>query len=164
MHIQILTLKQDDPKKCTAERLIKFDLAKRARRYYTNSVVLNPFSSRLLMPRDKSLCEGVVAIDCSWERAGSTFEKRLPGIHRRLPPLLAGNPVNYAKFDKLTTAEAVAATLYLLGEHDHARTLLDKFKWGHTFFELNEELLHDYTTIDSEHEVKQVLSEYGIES
>jgi len=40
--------------------------------------------------------------------------------------------------------------------------LLDKFKWGHTFFELNQNLLEDYSKLKSEDEIIPLLKEYKI--
>ena len=42
------------------------------------------------------------------------FERQKTGLHRRLPPLFAGNPVNYAKLNKLSTAEAISGALYMM--------------------------------------------------
>jgi pre-rRNA-processing protein TSR3 len=57
---------------------------------------------------------------------------------------LAANPVNYGRPYELTTAEALAAALYVLGEPEHARELLSKFKWGSTFLNLNAAPLNEY--------------------
>jgi len=43
-----------------------------------------------------------------------------------------------------------------------ALELLDKFKWGHTFYELNQELLKDYSKLESEYEINPLLREYNI--
>ena len=79
-----------------------------------------------------------------------------------MPPLLAGNPVNYAKLNKLTTIEAISGALYILGFKKEAHELLDKFKWGHTFYELNQNLLDNYSKIDSELQVCEILKDYGL--
>jgi pre-rRNA-processing protein TSR3 len=52
--------------------------------------------------------------------------------------------VNFGKLTKLTTAEALAAALYIIGLKKEAYKLLSIFKWGHTFFEINHERLETY--------------------
>jgi pre-rRNA-processing protein TSR3 len=68
------------------------------------------------------------------------------GTSRCLPILIAGNPVNFGKLTKLTTAEAIAAALYIGGFKEEAEKILEIFPWGHTFFELNQMLLDNYVT------------------
>ena len=114
------------------------------------------------MPSDKKLATSITAIDCSWNLADKAFATKFSGIHRKLPPLFAGNPVNYSKLNKLTTVEAIAATVFILGNKDLSLKLLDKFKWGHTFFELNQNLLEDYSKLKSEDEIIPLLKEYKI--
>ena len=80
-----------------------------------------------------------------------------------MPPLLAGNPVNYSKINKLTTVEAIAGAAFILGDEILSQKLLEKFNWGHTFLELNENLLHDYQEATSEEQVIQIIREYGYE-
>ena len=162
MKIQVVMLKQDDPKKCTAAKLVKFGIAKNIKRTSNQTFVLDPFSKKTLIPSDKKLAKFITAIDCSWTLAEQEFAKKLSGIHRKLPPLLAGNPVNYAKLNKLTTVEAISAALYILGEKNLSLELLDKFKWGHTFFELNKSLLEEYSKLSSESEIALLLKEYMI--
>lgn len=162
MKIKVVMLKQDDPKKCTAAKLVKFGIANNVKHTSSKTIVLDPFSEKILIPSDKALTNSITAIDCSWSLAEREFAKKLSGIHRKLPPLLAGNPVNYAKLNKLTTVEAIAAALFILGEKDPGLDLLDKFKWGHTFFELNQSLLEEYSKLGSEAEIAPLLKEYRI--
>lgn len=153
---------QDDPKKCTAAKMVKFGIAKSIKKIGNKGLVLDPFSEKTLLPKDKSLINSIVGIDCSWNLADQAFSKKFSGIKRKLPPLLAGNPVNYAKLNKLTTAEALAASLFILGFRDDALTILDKFKWGHTFYDLNQNLLDEYSKLESEDQIDVILKEYGL--
>jgi pre-rRNA-processing protein TSR3 len=59
--------------------------------------------------------------------------------------LFAGNPTNYSKATKLSTVEALAGALYIAGFNDEATKLLSIFVWGHTFLELNANLLENYS-------------------
>lgn len=162
MKIQVVMLKQDDPKKCSAEKLVKFGLAKNVKKTSGKTLVLDPFAKKTILNNDKKIVDSITAIDCSWNLADQVFTTDFSGIHRKLPPLFAGNPVNYSKLNKLTTVEAVSATLFILGNKDECMKLLDKFKWGHTFFELNKNLLEDYSKIESEEQIFSLLKEYEI--
>ena len=162
MQVNVLLLKQDDPKKCTAAKLVKYKLAKNIKKISKNTLVLDPFSSKTLLRNDRKRVKSITAIDCSWNLADQTFTKQYPGLRRKLPPLFAGNPVNYSKIGKLSSVEAIAGAAFILGLNDLAQELLDKFKWGHTFYELNKELLDDYSKIESEEVIPQLLKEYNI--
>ncbi|MEK0318155.1 MAG: DUF367 family protein [Nitrosopumilus sp.] len=162
MRIQVLMLKQDDPKKCTAAKLVKFGLANNVHKTSNKTLVLDPFAEKTLLNKDKKLIRSVTGIDCSWSLADKTFVKKFTGIRRKLPPLFAGNPVNYSKLNKLTTVEAISAALYILGHRDLSLKMLDKFKWGHTFYELNKELLDEYSKLESENKINSILLDFGI--
>ena len=129
MLVQVLMLKQDDPKKCTAAKIVKFGLAKNIKKTSNKTLVLNPFAQKTILPKDKTLANSITGIDCSWNLANKTFTTKFSGIARKLPPLFAGNPVNYAKLNKLTTVEALSGALFILGFYDDAMLLLEKFKW-----------------------------------
>jgi len=156
-------LKQDDPHRCTAARLAKFGLARALHRTWQiprNSLVLNPTASSVLLPSDRHSLTRLVAVDCSWEKALIQFSESLPGLQRRLPTLLAANPTNYAKRNKLSSVEALAAASYILGFRDNAAKLLSLFKWGHTFLSLNGELLEAYSSAKSNENLIEIESQY----
>ena len=162
MKLQVLMFYQDDPKKCTAAKMVKFGLAQNIKKIGNKALVLDPFSEKTLLPNDKSSVNSIIGIDCSWNLANQAFSRKYNGIKRKLPPLLAGNPINYAKLNKLTTAEALAASLFILGFKDQGLELLDKFKWGHTFYELNQNLLEEYSKLENEEQIESILKEYGL--
>lgn len=162
MLVQVLMLNQDDPKKCTAAKLVKFGLAKRTRRLPGKTILLNPYSNSFLIPRDRYISNSITAIDCSWNRAAEIFPHKVIGVSRKLPPLFAGNPVNFSKIGKLTSAEALAGALYILGYESLSSKLMEKFKWGHTFLELNQNLLGDYSKLIDENEITRIVKEYRI--
>ncbi len=113
--------------------------------------MLNPFAAQRLLPKDRSeaVNHGLAAIDCSWERVERAFEIHLPGLGRRLPTLLASNPVNYATKHKLSSLEALAAALHIMGFRQEAIRALSLFKWGPNFLTLNAEPLEAYSAANN---------------
>lgn len=161
----VLLLRQDDPRKCTAAKLAKFRFAKplfRIRQIPRKAIVLNPFASRTLRSEDRAVAEvkGLVAVDCSWERVQKAFAIRMPGEGRRLPTLLASNPVNYAKPHKLSSLEALTAALYIMGFKERAVQLLSLFKWGNAFLTLNSEPLEAYATAVTANDVTEAEAQF----
>jgi len=158
MNIYVLDYQQDDPSKCTAKKMVRLGLAAEVPRKFhasSSTVVLNPFSDIVLSPSDRG-SKGLLVIDCSWNIAKEVFFRKLGGKHRRLPVLLAGNPTNYSKLRMLSSLEAVAATLYILGERSQAESYLSIYKWGRTFLTLNQDPLEEYSTAESEDEVRDL--------
>jgi len=161
----VLQLRQDDPKKCTAAKMVKFRLAQplfRIRQIPRRALVLNPFASEVLLNghRDDANHFGLVAIDCSWEKVEGAFASRLPGRSVRLPTFLAANPVNYAKQHKLSSLEALAASLYIMGFQEKAKQLLSLFKWAPNFLSLNQNPLDAYATAKSEQEITDLEAQF----
>ena len=163
MNLHVRYEGDDDPDKCTARKLARFDLADlhRSDRATPYGVVLNPPAERALSPGDTDIARenALVALDCSWESAGEKMFS-LPGEHRALPYLVAGNPVNFGRPLQLTTVEAFAAALVILGERDHAERIMAKFTWGDTFLELNEEPLGRYANCEDSADVVAIQQEY----
>ena len=167
----------DDPKKCTARKLARFGLVElhRSARATPPGIVLDPYAERALSPADAdpdgglesdderewgpAVHDRLVALDCSWETAEAEAF-RLGGPHRALPFLVAGNPVNYGTPFQLNTVEAFAGALVILGHREQAEELLSKFRWGHTFLELNDEPLRRYAAAADSTEVVAIQQEY----
>jgi pre-rRNA-processing protein TSR3 len=161
VRISIYHAAQDDPKKNTALRLKRRGLARivtRARFLPKRAIVLNPFGEIAFSPADRERLEqfGLAALDCSWEHAQKVMGGHVKGTSRCLPILIAGNPVNFGKLTKLTTAEAIAAALYIAGFKEESEQLLSIFTWGHTFFELNGMLLDNYVTAKDSAEIVEM--------
>ncbi|MFW5964594.1 MAG: DUF367 family protein, partial [Natronomonas sp.] len=144
-----------------ARKLARFDLVDlhRSARATPPGIVLDPHAEQALSPADASESDALVALDCSWETAESEAFK-LDGPHRALPFLVAANPVNYGTPFQLNTVEAFAAALCILGERERAEELLGKFRWGHTFLELNDEPLRRYADCTDSAEIVAVQGEY----
>jgi len=145
----VYRLGEDDPRKCTSNVLRRHGLARVFRHQSSipkNAIVLNPESTKTLTGGDRrqALENGLVVIDSSWKRSDSIFHLVKRGDHRKLPPLLAANPTNYAVPEKLSSVEAFASALILMGFDELADLVLSKFNWGQTFLVLNGERLRQY--------------------
>ncbi len=57
--------------------MVKFKIASDIRNMNKNNLVLNPFSEKILFPKDKSLIKSIVGIDCSWKLVDQTFSTEL---------------------------------------------------------------------------------------
>jgi len=158
VRIVVYHAKQCDPKKCTTLKLGRHNLVRvvhRIRALPKGSIILNPFSKKAFSPKDRLRLErrGLTAIDCSWIHADEVFELSMRGASRCLPYLIAANPVNYGAPTKLSTVEALAGALYIAGFRDEAKRLLSIFTWGHTFLELNANLLDAYAVAKDSEEI-----------
>lgn len=156
---------QCDPKKCTALKLRRHGLVKLVHKIKflpRRAVVLNPLSKIAFSPTDRERIEkfGLAALDFSWEHAERVLLKSVRGTSRCLPYLIAGNPVNFGSPTKLSTAEALAAALYIAGFKEEAYRLLSIFKWGHTFLELNKERLESYSKAKDSKAVIEVQKQF----
>ena len=153
--LYVLHAAQCDPRKCTAKKLARFRLVSLGATprplQDPGAVLLDPSAATPLCRVD--VVTTLVAVDCSWRHRERVFNALKARRRRRLPYLLAGNPVNYGRPYELTTAEALAAAVYLLGEPQRAQELLDKFKWGPAFLSLNATPLREYASADNVNDV-----------
>lgn len=154
---------QCDPKKCTAKRMLKFNLAKEAKTLSaipSGSIVLSPFSKQALSPADrKHAFKGIVVMDLTWTNIDD-FPRPPRTNERALPYLLASNPVNWGKPMQLNSAEAVLATLLILGDAEQAEGFMGRFNWAPEFIRLNGELLDSYSKAKDSSEIIRIQNEY----
>jgi pre-rRNA-processing protein TSR3 len=160
VRIFIFQAGEDDPRKSTGKKLTRLGLAREVDRPYklpSGSVFLNPFAEEVLWKgdRDAALSRGISAVDSSWNRGERSHFQVKKLISRRLPMLLAANPINYGKPYRLSTAEAIAGELYIIGFQEQARSVMSKFSWGEQFLILNREPLDAYAEADSPAKVKE---------
>jgi pre-rRNA-processing protein TSR3 len=155
---------QDDPEKCTSAKMRKLSIAKQIRKEQISNkaIVLNPSAEFVILNKDRDFCElfGLVVIDCSWNLAENIFKIHFKGLQRRLPALLAGNPTNYSRLGRLSSVEAIAAALWIMGYHHGPEQVLSIYKWGPTFLSLNHDPLEEYRKATSQEEVLGIESEF----
>ena len=141
---------EDDPKKCTASKLVRLGEAreaKRADRIPRGACVLDPEAEKAVSREDLEAVRrfGILVLDCSWNKL-STFPRIKSGLrHRALPFLIAANPTNFGKPQRLSSAEALAAALYILGEKEQSERIMGRFKWGPSFIDANRTWLEEYS-------------------
>ena len=163
--IYVLTKGEDEPEKCTAERLVRSGLARRIYRVEDippQAITLNPFAKTYVKKtdRDTIIRWGIVAIDVSWKRGVKMLKELRRGTQRVIPLLIAANPVNFGKPFRLSTVEALAAALYITGFKEEAISILKIFKWGINFLKLNDELLNKYQEAVSDDDIERVAKTY----
>jgi len=167
--VHAIWLAQDDPKKNTAVRASKDDLLrlhKDMRRLPKRGIILEPLCGKVLGPEDRELFDNngaLVGLDCSWAQIEDSVDQVMRRTRlqpRMLPLLLAANPVNWGKPGKLSTVEALAAALYLMGRVEQCNELLAKFRWGVRFLELNKEPLEAYAGAKSSAELVALQFEF----
>ena len=154
---------QCDPKKCTAKRMLKFGLAKEAKTFHAiplGSIVLSPFAEKALSPDDiRYARHGLVVMDLTWTNIDE-FPRPKGTNDRALPYMLASNPINWGRPMELNSAEAVMASLFILGEREQAETFLGRFNWAPEFMRLNGALLEEYSSAKDSTEVVRIQNEY----
>ena len=165
MKLLIYHTEECDPKKCTGLRLERFGKAevfRKARDIPRGALLLDPFSKKALSREDLPEAEknGICALDCSWKNIEQIRRLRKRARPRSLPYLVAANPTYYGHPTKLSTVEALAASLYVLGRKEKAEELLEGFKWGHTFLELNEEPLKAYSEAEDSSEIVEIQKDF----
>ena len=150
-----------DPRKCTVKKLERagfIKLIKKISQIPRNTLLLDPTAEQALSPADRSV-KSITVLDCSWEvlNTGAVSSWR---IRRALPFLVAANPVNFGKPCMLSSVEALAAALFIIGEEQQARDILGKVSWGIRFLEVNEEPLALYAAATDSTEVVAIQKQF----
>ena len=168
IRLQIFHTSQDDPKKCTARKLARYDFVEMVKRlngitYFP--ILLDPYSPKVLSKDDSEHAKkhGICIIDCSWENAENTFERirsKKKVLPRALPFLVAVNPINYGKPFQLSTIEALAAALIILGYRSKAEEMLGLYKWAKNFLIMNEQPLQEYEKARNSEEIIAAQGEF----
>jgi pre-rRNA-processing protein TSR3 len=146
-----------DPRKCTVKKLEKSGLLKiynKISQIPRNTLLLDPTAEQALSPADKHV-RSITVLDCSWVvlDTGKVHSWR---TRRALPFLVAANPVNFGKPCVLSSVEALAAALYIIGEKERASELLSKVSWGIRFLEVNREPLDLYMSAKDSTEIIKI--------
>lgn len=149
---------QCDPKRCTGRRLERFNKLKVIKvQQKCMGISLTPSATEFISAGDSELVasRGLGVVDCSWAKLDETpLSKLKSGGNRLLPMLIAGNPVNYGRPNRLTCVEAFAGALYICGLEEEAANVMEGFKWGHNFIEMNEQYLDRYQECQTSDEIR----------
>ena len=134
-----------DPRKCTVKKLEKAGFLKiftKISQIPRNTLLLDPTAEQAFSPADRNI-RSITVLDCSWVvlDTGKVSSWR---IRRALPFLVAANPVNFGKPCMLSSIEALAAALFIMGDRQRASDILSKVSWGIRFLEGNREPLELY--------------------
>jgi len=165
MHLIVYNARECDPKRCTAVRLHragKIQIVYELEKLPSGAILLDPFAQKALSKADTASAEknGLAALDCSWKKIRKIEGLKKQMVPRSLPYLIAANPTYYGRPTTLSTAEALAAALFILGDRERAKEILAGFKWGPTFFDLNHDPLEAYAGAKDSAEVIAAQSEF----
>jgi pre-rRNA-processing protein TSR3 len=123
-----------------------------------NTLLLDPTAEKAISPMDRDT-PSLTVLDCSWEVLDTSVVQKFR-TRRALPFLLAANPLHYGKPFQLSSIEAFAAALFILGEQEQAMQILSLYTWGGRFIELNAEPLSLYAEAKNSAEVIAIQSGY----
>ena len=165
VRLVVYNARECDPKRCTAVRLRragKVEMVYSLRELPSRAVLLDPFAEKALSKADAETAKtcGLVALDCSWKQIKEISNLRRRMESRALPYLVAANPTYYGRPTTLSTAEALAAALFIFGEMASAKDILSPFNWGHVFLDLNQEPLEAYASAKDSGEVVTIQHQF----
>ena len=74
--------------------------------------------------------------------------------------MIASNPVNHGRPNKLNCVEAIVSAFLLLNHPKPAESLLSRFGYGHAFIPLNQDLLDRYRDCEDSKDMIEAGEEY----
>ncbi|RQD84680.1 MAG: DUF367 family protein [Methanocalculus sp. MSAO_Arc2] len=151
-----------DPRKCTVKRLERYGMLRvvsSLRQIPRRTLLLDPTAGVVISPADRKWVRSITALDCSWESVEQEDVSEFQG-RRSLPFLVAANPINFGKPFVLSSVEALAAALIILGEQKQAEMILLKVPYGIRFLEVNAEPLAEYAAAEDSAGVLAVQADY----
>uniref|UniRef100_A0A0D3L184 18S rRNA aminocarboxypropyltransferase n=1 Tax=Emiliania huxleyi (strain CCMP1516) TaxID=280463 RepID=A0A0D3L184_EMIH1 len=140
---------QNDSKRDSGSKLVRLGMAKTLKvgQNYAG-IVLSSEAQTVISREDLETVRvhGVGGVNCSWNQLDKVPSRKLgrARLHRILPYMVAANPVNYGRPFKMNTAEAMAASLYIVGLQQDAHDLMAQFSFGAEFLRLNRAALDAY--------------------
>ena len=140
---------QNDSKRDSGSKLVRLGMAKTLKvgQNYAG-IVLSSEAQTVISREDLDIVRlhGVGGVNCSWNQLDKVPSRKLgrQRNHRILPFMVAANPVNYGRPFKMNTAEAMAASLYIVGLKQDAHDLMAQFSFGAEFLRLNQDALDAY--------------------
>ncbi|DAZ92671.1 TPA: LOW QUALITY PROTEIN: hypothetical protein N0F65_000441 [Lagenidium giganteum] len=160
--LRMWDFQQCDSKRCTGRKLCRFGYVKSMKPGQPfRGIVLSPNGEQAVSRADREIAIGISVIDCSWAKIQELPQKQLrTGYHRLLPFMVAANSVNYGRPFKLSCAEAIAATLYIVGMKEEAVQIMEEFSWGMELLHLNADCLEAYSKCETSAEVVEAQNAY----
>jgi len=123
-----------DSIKCTAVKSVVEGNFKQVKKIPKNCVILDFAASQYLTKEDLNHAKkGLCIIDGPWyimPKLSSKLGKKI--IKRKLPAVLATNP-HYPDTNMISSVEAMALALKILGFSEHAEKILEPFPWAKKF-------------------------------
>ena len=165
----VIHLAQDDPKKCTSRKLSRNGLCHlhtNLRQAPKRGLLLDPLSGVLIGPEDYNTLKrgaAIVSLDCSWKEIDNSIKylnEKTNLDNRTLPVVLAANPISWGKPGRLSNVEAFAVSLIIFEQWEQARSILQPFKFGDEFFNLNRLPLEAYSQAKSNTELAELQWEF----
>eukprot|EP01067_Filipodium_phascolosomae_P007057 Filipodium_phascolosomae@DN5569_c0_g1_i1.p1 len=166
--LYLIDFGQCDVKKCSGRKLLRLGkVVSLSPKNNFKGIILSPYAKNLVSAADTGVIHnfGVAVVDCSWHQIETVpFQKLHNKRERKLPYLVAANPIHYGQPFQLSCVEALSACLSITGFHDCSASLLECFRWGPSFLQVNRDSVEIYLQEGSSSQTMSVAEEDFISS